>query len=170
MKTDDAEATVSPVNPPTPPRGTGRDSASLRSSGWFCRGCQRRLEKKRRWCSSECSVTVRRLSNQNAHLRYANRELRAFILQRDQFHCVYCGREVVDATANIDHVKPWPYGSTTPKNLVVSCRSCNKTKSNFVELHVRRTRGKRRIARLSKKTVGVAVRKHKRLRKGKAIS
>ena len=164
MKTDDAETTVSPVSPLTPSRGTGRESTSLRPSGWFCRGCQRGIEKHARWCSDECKVQLRRLSNQNRGLRYANYELRAFILGRDRFSCVYCGTDVTNETANIDHVKPWPYGLTTPRNLVTSCRECNKRKSNFVELHARRRRGKQRISRLSQGAIRVALKRHIALR------
>lgn len=60
--------------------------------------------------------------------RYAPSWLRKQVLERDAYACRYCKRPVTNATANIDHVKPWPYGMTELSNLVTCCRDCNRDK------------------------------------------
>lgn len=65
--------------------------------------------------------------------RYAPAWLRLAVLERDDYKCRYCGVPVTDETANIDHVRPWKLGgNTVAKNLVASCRSCNRAKGNFL--------------------------------------
>ena len=67
-------------------------------------------------------------------VRYAHRELRLEILIRDGYRCRYCGVSVSDATANMDHVRPWKKGGKTKmQNLVAACRSCNKAKGNYLD-------------------------------------
>jgi len=65
-----------------------------------------------------------------AGLRYAPGWLRRYLLERDRYRCHYCKAPVTDATANMDHVKPWPMGLTTPDNLVVACKICNYAKKS----------------------------------------
>ena len=60
--------------------------------------------------------------------RFAPSWLRREVLERDGFKCRYCGRTVTDKNANIDHLKPWPFGMTEKANLVTSCRPCNQKK------------------------------------------
>jgi 5-methylcytosine-specific restriction endonuclease McrA len=60
--------------------------------------------------------------------RYAPGYLRAYILERDGFKCVYCKSPLTNETANIDHKKAWPWGLTVPENLVACCRICNAAK------------------------------------------
>lgn len=60
--------------------------------------------------------------------RYAPRWLREMILARDGFRCRYCKRAVANENANVDHLKPWPWGMTERDNLVTSCRPCNQAK------------------------------------------
>ena len=58
---------------------------------------------------------------------YQNK-LRSFIFGRSNGKCVYCGAEATE----IDHVIPRSNGGTNSTyNLVASCRSCNKKKSNL---------------------------------------
>ena len=58
---------------------------------------------------------------------YQNK-LRSFIFSRSNGKCVYCGAKATE----IDHVIPRAKGGTNSTyNLVASCRSCNKKKSNL---------------------------------------
>jgi hypothetical protein len=62
-------------------------------------------------------------------VRYATYKQRKIILERDGFRCRYCGNEVTDATANMDHVVPYHKGGPTRvENLVTCCHACNKKK------------------------------------------
>ena len=63
--------------------------------------------------------------------RYASPGLRATVLHRDKFRCRYCQCKVTNDTANVDHVVAWKHGGATNlRNLVASCRPCNKSKGN----------------------------------------
>lgn len=63
--------------------------------------------------------------------RYAPAGMRATVIERDSYHCRYCGAAVTYATANIDHVVPWRDGGPTEVcNLVTACPGCNKAKGN----------------------------------------
>ena len=55
-------------------------------------------------------------------------QVRAYILERDNSRCVYCGRRNV--RLELDHVRPRASGSDRVNNLVASCRDCNIAKSN----------------------------------------
>ena len=56
------------------------------------------------------------------------KELRSFIFSRSNGKCVYCGAKATE----IDHVIPRSSGGTNSSyNLVASCRTCNKKKSNL---------------------------------------
>ena len=57
------------------------------------------------------------------------RSLRPYILQRDNFTCVYCGTK--KGPFEIDHVMPIARGGTNKEsNLVCSCRNCNRSKKD----------------------------------------
>ena len=60
--------------------------------------------------------------------RFAPAWLRKQVLERDAYACRYCKRPVTNKTANIDHVKPWPFGMTELANLVAACKDCNRDK------------------------------------------
>lgn len=55
--------------------------------------------------------------------------LRYYVLKRDRFRCVACGRSPatdIGTTLHIDHIFPWSAGGpTTAENLRVLCMSCN---------------------------------------------
>lgn len=73
----------------------------------------------------------RKLSKDEANAigrRFAPNWLRLVVLERDKYRCRYCHKVVTVKTANIDHVKPWPYGMTEINNLVTACRDCNRNK------------------------------------------
>lgn len=101
--------------------------AGLREKTRRCRGCNETTTNKG-WCSDACKSYLAYLTNTYGQRRYAATELRFFILKRDGYRCGYCKQEVTNETANIDHIKPWPWGKTTPRNLVTACRYCNKEK------------------------------------------
>ena len=62
-----------------------------------------------------------------AFVLYQNK-LRSFIFSRSGGKCVYCGAKATE----IDHIIPRAKGGTnSTHNLVASCRSCNKKKSNL---------------------------------------
>ena len=53
------------------------------------------------------------------------------IFQRDSYCCQYCGMDLCDKTATVDHVIPKSKGGgATWNNLVTSCKDCNLYKSN----------------------------------------
>ena len=53
------------------------------------------------------------------------------IFHRDAYCCQYCGLDLCDKTATVDHVVPRSKGgSSTWTNLVTSCKDCNLYKSN----------------------------------------
>jgi len=60
------------------------------------------------------------------------------ILDRDQYHCQYCGLDGMSNFENslimtVDFVHPRAlHGKKTPENLVTACRACNVIKGNRV--------------------------------------
>ena len=62
--------------------------------------------------------------------RYPDKALRTQILERDHYRCRYCGVQVTNEIANIDHVVAWPWGLTVTRNLVTACRPCNQAKGS----------------------------------------
>jgi len=106
-----------------------------------CVGCGKELRigdferAPHSWCSQRCKDYVHALSARCKNERFAPTEMRVFILKRDHYRCTYCKRVVTDATANIEHVKPWHAGGrTVHSNLVASCRDCNRAKYGTVGL------------------------------------
>jgi len=61
---------------------------------------------------------------------YTNPLSRLKILQRDDYKCFYCLRELSKEDFFLDHIKPRAFGGRNYKsNLLASCKSCN-TKKN----------------------------------------
>lgn len=59
-----------------------------------------------------------------------SKSLRFEILRRDKFTCKYCGASAGETELHVDHVIPESLGGTsTPENLVASCKDCNSGKS-----------------------------------------
>ena len=55
------------------------------------------------------------------------------IFLRDGYHCQYCGIEVTEATATLDHVHPVSQGGKTPwENSTTACKPCNYKKAAHV--------------------------------------
>ena len=66
--------------------------------------------------------------------KYMTPKLRYAILERDNFHCVYCGRSPKEheIVLQVDHIVPQSLGGqTTYKNLVSCCVECNQGKHNY---------------------------------------
>ena len=56
---------------------------------------------------------------------------RSNIMRRDQYCCQYCGIDLNDKNATIDHIVPKSKGGgSTWVNMVTSCRDCNLSKGN----------------------------------------
>lgn len=55
------------------------------------------------------------------------------VFLRDEYVCQYCGDEVSDATATLDHVHPVSLGGkTTWENSTTACKPCNYKKAAHV--------------------------------------
>jgi 5-methylcytosine-specific restriction endonuclease McrA len=55
------------------------------------------------------------------------------IFLRDQFQCQYCGVEVTDSSATLDHVHPISQGGkTTWENSTTACKPCNYKKGAHI--------------------------------------
>ena len=53
------------------------------------------------------------------------------LLERDDYRCQYCGKNLPAKELNMDHVVPRDRGGgTTWENVVISCTKCNSKKSN----------------------------------------
>lgn len=53
------------------------------------------------------------------------------IFKRDKYTCQYCGIDLCDKTATVDHITPKSKGgSTSWTNLVTACKDCNLYKGN----------------------------------------
>lgn len=74
-------------------------------------------------------------------------DLRLAIYLRDEFRCVYCGRNLHGADPTeitLDHITTWVNGgSNLPTNLITACRHCNcsrqdKPLSKYADEHTRK--------------------------------
>ena len=65
---------------------------------------------------------------------YSWLRMRWHVLQRDDFTCQYCGRDVSDgAKLNIDHIRPKKKGGRfAAKNLITACFECNQGKKDVL--------------------------------------
>jgi len=53
------------------------------------------------------------------------------VFHRDQYVCQYCGKDLCDKTATIDHIVPrCRGGGSTWTNMVAACKPCNLSKGN----------------------------------------
>ena len=68
------------------------------------------------------------------------------VLVRDNFTCVYCGRNPVEdgVKLEVDHIIPKSKGGTDEeRNLVTACRDCNQGKKDLMSEHILRYLNKR---------------------------
>ncbi len=66
--------------------------------------------------------------------KWIRRPKRLAIYRRDDFRCVYCGADGLEAgfDLTLDHVTPRELGGTNEaRNLVTACRSCNSAKRDL---------------------------------------
>ena len=57
------------------------------------------------------------------------------IFLRDEYRCQYCGCEVTEANATLDHVHPVSLGGkTTWENSTTACKSCNYRKAAHTKM------------------------------------
>jgi 5-methylcytosine-specific restriction endonuclease McrA len=57
--------------------------------------------------------------------------IRDYVMMRDRYRCVYCGKAPIGRDLHLDHVMPWSRGGDSmPSNLVVSCANCNLSKGD----------------------------------------
>ena len=60
------------------------------------------------------------------------------IFLRDEYVCQYCGEDVSDHTATLDHVHPVSLGGkTTWENSTTACKSCNHKKGDKIQKPLR---------------------------------
>jgi hypothetical protein len=61
---------------------------------------------------------------------YNVRENRLKIFERDNYRCVYCGKQLTRFTATLDHITPVSEGGdNTAENLKTACLQCNSRKT-----------------------------------------
>jgi 5-methylcytosine-specific restriction endonuclease McrA len=57
------------------------------------------------------------------------------VFLRDHYACQFCGVEVTDQTATLDHVQPVSQGGkSTWVNLATACKPCNYRKANHTKM------------------------------------
>jgi 5-methylcytosine-specific restriction endonuclease McrA len=65
---------------------------------------------------------------------WIRKEKRLAIYIRDNFKCVYCGKDLRNVSANditLDHLVPKSYGGSNSEiNLITACKSCNCGRGN----------------------------------------
>lgn len=65
---------------------------------------------------------------------FADPTWRRALFDRDGWRCRYCGEQVTELTATLDHVIPRVTGgSDDPENLATACHECNSIKSGMTE-------------------------------------
>ena len=71
------------------------------------------------------------MANKNGS-KWIRKAKRAAIYARDFHCCVYCGRDLSDAVATLDHVTARELGgSNHESNLVTACLTCNSRKQDL---------------------------------------
>lgn len=61
-----------------------------------------------------------------------SKKIRFEVFKRDSFTCQYCGQKAPDVVLEVDHIKPVSKGGVDEIiNLVTSCTSCNRGKTNI---------------------------------------
>lgn len=110
--------------------------------GWVCGECGQRLNEERAKAERDAEEKRFALLNEKAAAKALaaaerakmtpSRRLR--IMQRDNFHCVFCGRGREDGIKlHVDHIIPIAKGGKTEDdNLQTLCNDCNAGKSDHV--------------------------------------
>ena len=67
-----------------------------------------------------------------------NTKYKLELLEADP-RCRYCGKELTERTATIDHIRPRSRGGTNGKyNLTLACRHCNWVKASMTPMELLR--------------------------------
>jgi 5-methylcytosine-specific restriction endonuclease McrA len=81
-------------------------------------------------------MVARRDGQHQPQGQWIRREKRLALYIRDEFHCVYCGRNLHDANPQditLDHLQARAAGGGNGEgNLVTACRSCNCARQDTV--------------------------------------
>ena len=65
--------------------------------------------------------------------RYISKSVRVTVLNRDNFKCVFCGRNSQQIELHIDHIIPFSKGGSNDiSNLQTLCVDCNLGKSDRI--------------------------------------
>ncbi|MEX2647474.1 MAG: HNH endonuclease [Alphaproteobacteria bacterium] len=84
--------------------------------------CQRRRAKQ----TARSTITA----NEREADFYNIRENRLKIYERDNYHCIYCGKQLTRFTATLDHITPVSEGGgNSVDNLKTACLQCNSRKT-----------------------------------------
>ncbi len=92
--------------------------------------CDDWIVRSARWSTRVPAVLMLKEYQKPKHtMRLSKRN----IFLRDQYHCQYCGIEVTDSSATLDHVHPISQGGkTTWENSATACKPCNYKKGAHV--------------------------------------
>lgn len=72
-------------------------------------------------------IMLKQFLRRSAGVRFS----KSNVYLRDQYHCLYCGTNVNNSTATMDHVIPISKGGKTNwENIVTACGPCNTKKAN----------------------------------------
>jgi len=83
------------------------------------------------YCSEPCRKLAHSINIKSRNGHKWTKGQRQEILERDGYICIYCGKP----TTGIDHAIPIKLGGKTEKsNGVACCRSCNSSKSSYLDL------------------------------------
>ncbi len=115
--------------------------------------CRLEDRKRKNLGLGKCHVCSKEFVRKSAHHRFCSTKcwkkdyygessihgvrLRFFILQRDGFKCIYCGRNPREdgCKLEVDHMIPKSKGGKDhPNNLVTACVDCNQGKSDVLLL------------------------------------
>ena len=71
--------------------------------------------------------------NNSKRSRYISKSVRVAVLTRDNFRCVFCGRNSQQIELQIDHIFPFSKGGSNDiNNLQTLCIDCNLGKSDQI--------------------------------------
>ena len=79
-------------------------------------------------------ISVSKNAERNKHKkksRYISKSIRVSVLHRDNYKCVFCGRNSAKVELQIDHIIPFSKGGSNEiDNLQTLCINCNQGKSD----------------------------------------
>ena len=102
-----------------------------------CARCNSSLENKRPqaiYCSKTCK-SMDHTQKHRGNTRFATTARRFHIYERDNKTCYLCGVYLDFEKVELDHLVPISRGGdSSPENLAVSCRTCNRTRGAKIEV------------------------------------